>query len=314
MGKRIEYVCGQEVGGNGFIFLEETEPRRYRKNGTKMKSSRRRAKFLCPVCGEEVEMDITPIKIGRTKMCVKCANKLHAKNNTETFQIGQQIGNNGITFLEELGWTNGHRKVKVKCPSCGEPFDAFLDNLKRNHTKCCLSCSRKQQVRRDMSKGAAKIKELLDYLGIEYNIEHTFPDCYGYSNKKKLPFDFYLPEYNICIEFDGEQHFRSVEYFGGEKNLKKIQYHDFLKNVYCESNGIGILRIFYSEENNLSPDKLMFFIQEAVGGHLIVYSDFIYNYLHDTKLSEYDYYNFSDLTYDEVKQNSDIKAAFSLLD
>ena len=81
----------------------------------------------------------------------------------------------------------------------------------------------------------------------EYETEHSFPDC---KDKIYLRFDFYLPNYNACIEYDGKQHFKPQR-FGGmsrEKaleNLKTCQQHDEIKNEYCRDNGIKLLRIPY---------------------------------------------------------------------
>lgn len=64
---------------------------------------------------------------------------------------------------------------------------------------------------------------------------------------KNIHFDFYLPEENICIEFDGEQHFRPIDYFGGENTFKLTQKRDKIKNKYCKNNNIKLLRIKYDE-------------------------------------------------------------------
>ena len=62
-----------------------------------------------------------------------------------------------------------------------------------------------------------------------------------------MPFDFYLPNYNLCIEFDGAQHYRPVF---GEHNFEQTQKHDKIKNEYCESHNIELLRIPYWEGSN----------------------------------------------------------------
>lgn len=72
-----------------------------------------------------------------------------------------------------------------------------------------------------ISSGESEIKKVLDSKNIDYNREYKFSGCKG--PKKSLPFDFYLPDYNMCIEYDGEQHFRLVHRFGGEDNFKKRQ-------------------------------------------------------------------------------------------
>lgn len=62
-----------------------------------------------------------------------------------------------------------------------------------------------------------------------------------------LPFDFYLPDYNLCIEFNGIQHYRAVEYFGGVKKFKAQQKNDKIKKKYCDDNNISLIIIRYNE-------------------------------------------------------------------
>ena len=79
-----------------------------------------------------------------------------------------------------------------------------------------------------------------------------FNDC---RNKNPLPFDFYLPEYKTCIEFDGRQHFESIEHWEGDNGLLKIKKNDSIKNEYCKDNDIKLIRIPYYEIDNIE-DKL----------------------------------------------------------
>ena len=81
-----------------------------------------------------------------------------------------------------------------------------------------------------------------------------FNDC---RNKLPLPFDFYSPEYNTCIEYDGELHFISKEYFGGDENLKETQKRDEIKTFYCNENNIKLIRIKY-DENVFEKMKLFY--------------------------------------------------------
>ena len=56
--------------------------------------------------------------------------------------------------------------------------------------------------------------------------------------------------YNICIEYDGAQHFEAIEYYGGEKKLKISKQRDEIKNKFCESENIYLFRINYKENIN----------------------------------------------------------------
>lgn len=78
------------------------------------------------------------------------------------------------------------------------------------------------------SKGEAKIQKILEENNIYFETQKTFKDCKDQGN---LKFDFYLPNYNCCIEYDGIQHFenKSNGYFTEEK-LKGIKKRDSIKN------------------------------------------------------------------------------------
>ena len=67
-----------------------------------------------------------------------------------------------------------------------------------------------------------------------------------------LPFDFYLHDYNVCIEYDGIQHFKPIEYFGGEEAFQKRQLNDKIKTEYCIDNHITLIRLPYT----LSEDEI----------------------------------------------------------
>ena len=75
--------------------------------------------------------------------------------------------------------------------------------------------------------------------------QKTFDNC---KYKQKLQFDFFLPDYNMCIEFDGIQHFKPIEAWGGKSELTNIQKKDKIKTNYCQDNKIKLLRIKYNEK------------------------------------------------------------------
>ena len=66
-----------------------------------------------------------------------------------------------------------------------------------------------------------------------------------------MPFDFYLPDYNTCIEYDGELHYKAVDYFGGDDALGNTKCRDEIKTQYCKENNIKLIRIPYWEFDNI---------------------------------------------------------------
>ncbi len=91
-----------------------------------------------------------------------------------------------------------------------------------------------------MPIGEKNIATILDRLGIEYERQKKFDEC---KHKRKLPFDFYLPKHNICIEHQGEQHRKAIDFFGGKKEFEQLKKRDAIKRMYCKKNGIDLVEI-----------------------------------------------------------------------
>jgi len=122
--------------------------------------------------------------------------------------------------------------MKIECPKHGE----FKQRIKNHLTGVgCPYCKE--------SKGEKFIETVLIenglIRGIDYIRQHRFKDC---KNKGTLPFDFYLVKYKTCIEYDGDQHNRIVNFFGGFEEYEKRKINDSIKIKYCMDNGITLLR------------------------------------------------------------------------
>lgn len=98
----------------------------------------------------------------------------------------------------------------------------------------CPSCQQ--------SKGEKYIRNWFRLHDCYYIAEHSFDDL---RHQNKLRFDFYLPNDNLLIEYDGQQHFEPVAYFDGDIGFKRIKHNDALKDKYAKQNGIRLVRIPY---------------------------------------------------------------------
>ncbi len=144
---------------------------------------------------------------------------------------------NKISPYKIPGGTN--IKYWWKCAECAFSWKTSVDERARGKTGC-PSCRR--------SKGEKRIGKYLTFFGIKSIDEYRFEDC---KNKKPLPFDFYISDYNLCIEYHGEQHYEKNKFFGGKEAFKKRQINDKIKEKYCYNNGINLLVIPYWEFNNI---------------------------------------------------------------
>lgn len=125
-------------------------------------------------------------------------------------------------------------KIKFKCLLCNNEWETTPSNVL--HGYGCPVCSIKKSI------GEKIIQNWLILHNIKFLPQMKFDNC---KDNLCLPFDFYLIDENKCIEYDGIQHFRPIEYFGGQENFKYTQRHDQIKTEYCKINNIPLLRIPY---------------------------------------------------------------------
>lgn len=104
------------------------------------------------------------------------------------------------------------------------------------------------------SVGEANIQKVLQENNIVFEKQKTFSDLIsnlgGY-----LRYDFYLPQYNRLIEFDGIQHYKKTNFFN--TSLEDMQYKDGLKNDYAKNHNIDLIRIPYQERDNITLDLIL---------------------------------------------------------
>ena len=98
------------------------------------------------------------------------------------------------------------------------------------------------------SVGERIVSEFLTKNGINFKPEQTFEGCFVEKNRKcfKLKYDFYLPEKNILIEYDGIGHYKPVDRFGGQKGFETQRMNDFIKNKFAKSQNMKLIRIPYT--------------------------------------------------------------------
>ena len=101
------------------------------------------------------------------------------------------------------------------------------------------------EMRAQGSAGEKVIASLLGDAGIFYEREKTFP---GMADARPLRLDFYLPDYNVAIEYQGKQHFEPISHFGGDDTLKNAQRRDAIKLRFCQANDIELRFINYDQD------------------------------------------------------------------
>lgn len=146
--------------------------------------------------------------------------------------------------LESDYYNGSNKNLKHRCLRCDFTWETKPNYI--IHMGCgCPRCS--------FSKGERQISDILDESGIEY-----IPQYLVEINGVKYRFDFFIPEVNLFIEYDGIQHFESVEYFGGESSLVKVQQSDSIKNEWCRNNNFNLIRISYKDIGIFSEQVINF--------------------------------------------------------
>ena len=165
------------------------------------------------------------------RKCPKCYGT-PKKTNDEFQKESNLVHNNEYELVGD--YKDTHSLITLKHKLCGKEFDIIaIIHLNGGKCKYCLKSKREKELERILIK-----------YNIKYICNHTFDDC---KNIFKLRFDFYLPDLNICIEIDGDQHFMPIEFFGGESAFQSTKKRDEIKNEFCKKNAIILIRISYLE-------------------------------------------------------------------
>lgn len=179
--------------------------------------------------------------------CKKCFIKSTTKSLDSFIKESNHIHNFKYDY-NKVKYINTDTKVCIICPEHGEFWKTPRCHITQESG--CPYCKKR------FSKGENKIALILQHNKIKYVRQYCFLKCKGIRNL--LPFDFYLPDYNTCIEFDGRQHTEPVSLFGGIITFKKIQINDKIKNIFCIENKIKLIRIPYSIiRNNNKVQKII---------------------------------------------------------
>lgn len=162
----------------------------------------------CPECVRENNLELLYTKEEFIDQCILIHNNLYDYSEIEYSGVVKLVTN-------------------IKCLKHG-----FFNQLAYSHKRGqgCPDCC--------TSKGELAVKSYLEQNNINFAQQKSFPGC---VHKSLLKFDFYLPDHNVCIEFQGRQHFEEVSYFGGEVGFQETLLRDEIKSTYCKTNYIELI-------------------------------------------------------------------------
>lgn len=252
---KIKLEKGILLGEYQLEFIREVEGKRYSSGVYE-----RWVEVICPICGEPFQTSLNRIRRKSTgskkpvKQCQKCAKKENNKRVANLGHsmiddlIGQTFGNLTVMYITDKR-RNGYNVIwHCKC-TCGNECDIKGSDLKRGHTTSC-GCIK--------SKGESKLIDIFVKNNILFKSQYYFNDCINPETNSHLRFDFYLPEYQCLIEYDGEQHYNYTNSGWNDKeHFDKGKIRDEIKNNYCKEKGIKLIRIPYWDYDKININYLL---------------------------------------------------------
>ncbi|TDX48334.1 DUF2726 domain-containing protein [Orenia marismortui] len=232
-----------ELVGSEYSFLE------------KYKKGTRKIKIKHNKCGNIYY--VRPHDFLSGNRCPECSlkktiKKLRKSNNQFKIEVRELVGDE-YTVLGK--YINYGTKIKIRHNNCGNVYDVTPRSFVY-HGNRCPYCKN--------STGEEKIKQFLENNAFLFEKEYVFKDCISQKGGT-LRFDFAIfnskNEVIQIIEYDGEQHYRPIDFFGGKEGFKGVKKRDKIKNKYCKDNNIPLLRIPYWDFDNIEQilkSKLIF--------------------------------------------------------
>jgi len=188
---------------------------------------------VCIICPDHGEFWQNPSSHIQGKGCPICGKNKRIQKRTFSLQSfiqkAKQVHGDKYDY-SKVNYINANIPILIICPKHGEFYQTPSKHYIAKHG--CPKCRQ--------SKGEKQVEQWLKENNIDFIPQYRFKEC---KNILSLPFDFYLPKYNTCIEFDGDHHYRII---GNRiKNFQQTQKNDKIKNEYCQKEKIKLIRIPY---------------------------------------------------------------------
>lgn len=206
-------------------------------------------KFIRPLCGKEFINELNKIVQGNTKSCGCGFQSNHEGEKYPYYEVLEKT---------EKRKTD-HVVYKCLC-HCGNYFEVPSNLIGKTWSCGCLQ-----------SKGEAKLKSIFQENNITYISQKQYPTCT--YNGNKLRFDFYLPQYDVLIEYDGSLHFQyqqTERSWNNSEKLQETQVRDKAKDEWCQQNQVHLIRISYMNFNTMDINFINKCIEEALNNDTYV--------------------------------------------
>lgn len=229
----FKYNPGDEIGPKHILMIKRTR---------KKENRLWEGKFICPLCDKEFLNEINKITQGNTKSCGCGFQSNHVGEVYPYYKVIEKTDKRRTK----------HVIYKCLC-NCGNYFEVPSNLIGKTWSCGCLQ-----------SKGEAKLKYIFQQNNIQYESQKQYDSCA--CNGNKLRFDFYLPKYNILLEYDGSLHFgyqESEQSWNNKEKFEETQIRDNIKDEWCIQNKIHLIRIAYTNFKIMDNNFIKKCIEEA---------------------------------------------------
>ena len=229
-------ICAKKGKSSNERFInaaKKIHSNKYDYSLVKYKNSKDNIKIICNIHGV---FEQRPTRHLCGDGCPKCNGGVKISQDEFIFRAINLFVNK--YDYSQVKYVNSSIKVNIICTEHG--IFSMRPNSHLSGQECPM-CKNK-------SFGEKQIYSWLVNNSIKFETQKVFFNC---KNQRQLPFDFYLPDYNMLIEYDGKQHHKPIHYMGGEKGFEYRKLNDKIKTEYAENNNIELLRIPYTERKNL---------------------------------------------------------------
>lgn len=197
--------------------------------------SKTKIKIICPIHGEFYQL---PNNHLRTGGCPKCSKQKITSNTIDFVQKAISIHGNKYLYSSVI-YKNNSTKVTIICPTHGE----FLQTPNCHLSGCgCPKCN--------TSNGEQRISQFLEENSIKYVPQYEIAIDSSINRSGIAKIDFFLPELNVAIEYNGIQHYKRIPYFELGRTLESQQNRDKYIRKYCSDKNIKLIEIPYNEDIN----------------------------------------------------------------
>lgn len=209
-----------------------------------------KVKIICPIHGEFIQEPNIHLKMGcGCPVCGKDRVREKRKLGKDNFIKRAIVVHGGKYDYSQVNYINEKTKVKILCHEHGVFMQTPTGHMSG---KGCSKCK--------TSKGERRISMILENHNIKYVTQKPIKSIGGGGRYR---YDFFIPDYNVFIEYHGKQHFVAVDLFGGENALMQLKKNDEYKKQYVIDNGFIFREYTYKDEWNYIETDILKTIKQC---------------------------------------------------